>query len=244
VYFGIILIACILFGTVSCARDVFTPSESPAPASDFTYTVHSDTVAITGYSGPGGNVVIPEVIEGKTVTSIGKLSSFNCTNLTSVMIPSGVAYISDSAFYDCSYLSSIMVSKSNNNYQDIDGVLFSRDGTRLLCYPPGKQSTGYTIPDGVYAINDRAFWMCRNLTHVTIPDGVINIGHNAFAYCPNLTSIVVPSSVTSIGFRAFVRNCEEVGFGFLCEYSVFITCPRGSYAQQYCQENGIEHQLS
>jgi len=139
-----------------------------------------------------------------------------------------------------------MVSTVNNTYKDIDGVLFYRDGTTLLYYPPGKQDTNYTIPDGVYVIDAMAFWSCRNLTHVIVHDGVLNIGSNAFAYCTNLTSIIVPSSVTSIGFRAFVHSCgeAEIGIGIECKYSVSVTCPRGSYAQQYCIENGIEHQLT
>ncbi|MBI2441737.1 MAG: hypothetical protein HYV35_10245, partial [Lentisphaerae bacterium] len=63
-------------------------------AGDYTYTTNSDnTLTITRYTGPGGEVVIPSVIDGKTVTRIGKLAFSGDpfdppnTNLTSVTIP-------------------------------------------------------------------------------------------------------------------------------------------------------------
>jgi hypothetical protein len=35
----------------------------------FNYEIHEGTVTITGYTGPGGDVVIPDTMEGKRVTS-------------------------------------------------------------------------------------------------------------------------------------------------------------------------------
>ena len=61
-----------------------------APALDFTYTTNGGTITITGYTGPGGAVAIPENITGLPVTSIGIWAFAQCDDLTSVTIPNSV----------------------------------------------------------------------------------------------------------------------------------------------------------
>ena len=101
---------------------------------DWTYSISGSQATITGYSGVGGAVEIPAVVneisvvalgngwppifgDGNTtvtsvtipnsVTSIGEYAFGSCTNLTSVTIPDSVASIGSSAFYFCTNLISI-----------------------------------------------------------------------------------------------------------------------------------------
>jgi hypothetical protein len=67
---------------------------------DFDYTTTNGTITITGYTGPGGAVVIPGAINGLPVTSIGDKAFYACTSLTGISIPSGVASIGSSAFVE------------------------------------------------------------------------------------------------------------------------------------------------
>ncbi|MCX6921690.1 MAG: leucine-rich repeat domain-containing protein, partial [Verrucomicrobia bacterium] len=60
------------------------------PGEMCTYTTNNGTITITGYCGPGGNVTIPNTINGLPVTSIGSNTFHNCWNLTSVTIPDSV----------------------------------------------------------------------------------------------------------------------------------------------------------
>jgi len=56
-------------------------------------TNDDNTITITGYTGSGGDVTIPDTINGLLVTSIG-FGAFNyCTSLSSVTVPDSVTSI-------------------------------------------------------------------------------------------------------------------------------------------------------
>ncbi|MBO7315852.1 MAG: leucine-rich repeat domain-containing protein, partial [Paludibacteraceae bacterium] len=103
-----------------------------------------------------------------SVTRIGQ-HSFKSCGLTSVTIGSGVTDIGWYTFSSCRSLLAITVDENNENYCSIDGVLFDKAVTTIICYPAGKQETEYVIPDGVTCIGDCAFYGCSGLTSITIP---------------------------------------------------------------------------
>ena len=100
--------------------------------------------------------------------------------------PESVTSIRSSAFYGCSYLTSITIPSSVTS---IEGFVFSR------C----SNLTSITIPSSVTEIGGNAFSYCSSLTNITIPSSVTSIGGAAFYGCSSLTSITIPSSVTDIG---------------------------------------------
>lgn len=114
----------------------------------------------------------------------------NCNNLISITIPSSVTSIAY-AFYGCSNLASIDVDVSNEKYSSLDGILFNKDKTELICYPAGKTNNSYNIPNNVLNIGDSAFYGCASLTGVSIPASVEEIGYHAFSQCLNLTTLTV-----------------------------------------------------
>ena len=142
------------------------------------------------------------------VTSIGDSAFFDCTSLTSVTIPDSVTSIGEYAFYGCTSLTGIWVAEGNSHYaSDASGVLFNKDKTTLVQCPGAFAA--YTIPNSVTSIGADAFSYCRSLTSVTIPDSVTSIGESSFYKCTSLTSVTIPDSVTSIGYKAF-GSCESL----------------------------------
>ena len=138
------------------------------------------------------------------VTKIGSCVFYECTNLTSVIISSSVKYIHDLSFSGSTGLTSINVDKENQYYKSIDDVLFSKDETTIHTYPIGKKVINYIIPYRITEIGNGVFARCSGLTtSITIPDSVKKIGSYAFYDCIGLTSITIPNSVREIGERAF-----------------------------------------
>jgi hypothetical protein len=172
----------------------------------WTYTTTNGTITITGYTGPGGAVIIPDRIpdttNGLPVTSIGDGAFYECGGLTSVTIPNSVTSIGDFAFEFCTSLTAITVDGLNAFYSSVNGVLFNKSQTTLIQCPEGKAGS-YTIPNGVTSIGVYAFKSCISLTSVTIPNSVTSIGDDAFESCWSLNSVTIPNSVTSIGDHAF-----------------------------------------
>jgi len=81
-------------------------------AQDYTYTFDNNGgIAITGYTGPGGDVTIPDTIDGYLVTSIGDAAFYN-KFMTSVTIPNSVTSIGEEAFENCTSLTNVTIGAS------------------------------------------------------------------------------------------------------------------------------------
>ena len=158
------------------------------------YLVYEDetkTKLLACSSAATGEIVIP-----KSVTSIGESAFRDCTGLTSITIPNSVTSIGESAFSGCWGLTSITIP---NSVTSIGEGAFS--GCTGL--------TSITIPNSVTSIGGKAFYDCTGLTSITIPNSVTSIGDYAFAWCTGLTSATIGNSVTSIGKYAF-SDCNHL----------------------------------
>ncbi|MGH7941095.1 MAG: leucine-rich repeat domain-containing protein, partial [Limisphaerales bacterium] len=162
--------------------------------------------AFSAVDTPGNNLA--EVTIGNGVISIGRGAFEFCEKLTGIRIPKNVTSIGSGAFGGCFGLKSIIVDSNNAAYSSLDGVLFNKDQTELVQYPPGKAGS-YTIPNTVRNIADYALWNCPGLTSVTIPEGITEIKQEAFAGCYSLTNVIIPASVTNIGPNAF-NSCVSM----------------------------------
>ena len=196
---------------------------------DFQYQVNGDgTVTIMEYTGNGGDVAVPSMINGRNVTVIDNGAFHECENLTSVTIPYGVTAINGFAFVKCTSLVSVMIPES---------VTFIGDNVFLEC----KSLKSITIPSGVSSsLTYQTFTQCDSLESINvdknnstyssdngalldkdkktlifcprnkngtykIPDTVTSVREYAFCECRNLTSINIPSGITQIEHYAFSK---------------------------------------
>ncbi len=89
-----------------------------------------------------------------------------------------------------------------NGIQDEFGVMYSKDGERLL-KATQNLSGHYMIKEGTKVICNNAFRWCRSLTSINIPDSVTSIGDSAFCWCKSLTCINIPESVIKMEGNPF-----------------------------------------
>jgi hypothetical protein len=121
---------------------LLTPGAATAQYSwygDFQYIDNNgstDTVAITGYNGSGGEANIPGSVNGLRVTSIGNGAFFGCTGLVSVTIPSSVSSIDLEAFAGCPELTNLFFLGNAPSASPWGGV-FAGDNVAAAYYLPG-----------------------------------------------------------------------------------------------------------
>ena len=157
------------------------------------------------------------VIFSDSVTTIADGSFTDCTGLESVTIGKGCTSVTASAFTRNVNLVKFDVSEDNESYTSVDGVLYNKEKTAVVCYP--KSLSGeYVIPDTVTSIEKAAFENCNKLTKITIGSGVETVNPYAFNQCNLLATVVFKDSDTAnkkICERAFYYcgSLTEVDFG-------------------------------
>lgn len=136
-------------------------------------------------------------------------------------------------------LKSVTVSAANPNYKAVDGVLFSKNGKKLLCFPASKAVSAYTVPSGVETIVTYAIYNNSDLASLTLSDGLKTLNGCSVFQCENLKTVTVPASVkTFSGYYALGYMLENDSY--LTKMSDFtILGYNGTAAQTYANENGF-----
>ncbi len=123
-----------------------------------------------------------EIREG--TTAIVDTAFYNCTNLSSISIPNSVTKIRPQAFSGCSSLTNIT----------IPGIPTINERTFENCTSLNE----VTLQDGTTVINNYAFYGCSSLTAINWPSTLEKIGNYVFDDCSSLTSIVFPEGLTTL----------------------------------------------
>lgn len=175
-----------------------------------------------------GALVIPSVLGGYSVTTLGSYAFRNCTRLTSVTVPQSVTSIQDSAFNGCSGLTSMTLpfvglQRGNRRKREaLFGYIFGNSyysgGIKMTsCCTETSSGSSFYIPSALrkVVVTDEtlfgygAFSGLSGLTSIVIGDSVTSIEAEVFSGCSDLTNVVVGKGMTSIGSYAF-RGCSQL----------------------------------
>ena len=127
-------------------------------------------------------VILPDSLE-----KIGNRAFIN-TGLSSITIPKNVNEIMPDCFID-THLKEVIVASENKNFKAIDGVLYSKDGTKLVYYPSEKTDENYIAPSTVTRICKNAFFGNPYIKNITLSENVNFIESYAFSHLQSINSI-------------------------------------------------------
>jgi len=224
----------------------------------------ADCVGLTAVDLPEGTIKVDarafaDCVNLRTVnlppglSKIGVYAFKGCSSLEEFAIPEATTDVSSDAFRECVSLRSITVAPANRFFKTGEGVLFNKNRSVLVAYPPARPGATYAVPDSVTTISPWAFCQADYIEVVEVPDSVTEIGQGAFFSCGSLREIVLPSSVNyidDIAFRACMSlervvlpdRVNTLGWGVFLECpNVVVECTEGSPAWRYCEQNDIDH---
>lgn len=134
---------------------------------------------------------ISSAVIPSSVTEIGSLCYKGCAALKSVTIGKNVSCVGSGAFDQCYALKGFSVNEGNGYFTAWDGVLYSADKTKLICYPASKSGGDFTVPDTVISIEDYAFYSCFYLEKIVLPASISELSPLSFYKCAALKSFAL-----------------------------------------------------
>ena len=164
-----------------------------------------------------GTLVLHDAIK-----TIGEYAFYSCSNISKLIIGTGMTSIGGYAFWDCPNLATVNFNATNCTQ------MYTRTGTSFSNYKfysvfnSGTNNGGatpivsLTIGENVTKIPKYAFRYSNNLTcDIIIPDAVINIGEYAFANCSG-HNVIIGSGVTNIyeyafGYSSAINGTLSIG---------------------------------
>lgn len=160
--------------------------------------------------------IVTSVIIPSSVTKIGNSALRGCIAIETITLPEKIYSIGSYAFAGCSGLKTLEFPVSLNQIgtQAFMGCtgLSSIDvpGTTTVASGAFQNCTGLVMAT-ISAANysGSIFPGCTQLKTIVIPQGVNSIRDYAFSNCNTLDSISIPSTVWQIGYGAF-QNCSSL----------------------------------
>lgn len=116
-----------------------------------------------------------------------------CDSIKEVNFPAGITYIHLYYLAGCNNMKCINVDEANTAYCDVDGILYNKDLTTLVCYPYKSEITDLVLPDTLTSFT--IFLKALNLKNITCPNGLKSIG---IWNSPNLETVKFLSLNTAI----------------------------------------------
>ncbi|MEE3428055.1 MAG: leucine-rich repeat protein [Ruminococcus sp.] len=143
--------------------------------------------------------------------TIGLSDSALTDNYKSVKItlPASLKYIPDSTLPFFGELKTVIVDEENPYFCVKDGILYSKDYTRLVMCPTKNEIKEVIIPDTVTEIAKAAFCYCGNIEKIVFPESLEKMGNTLCTGCSSLKSVTIPKNIEKVPFQSF-QGCESL----------------------------------
>ncbi|MBQ7547246.1 MAG: leucine-rich repeat protein [Clostridia bacterium] len=186
--------------------------EGHAAYDHFSYRIVKNECVITGYTGTGDTLYIPESISGYPVTTIGEsafagnssikkvilpssvrrlcLGAFRETGINRIELPSTVIEVQTACFRDCKYL----------EYASFpDGIAYLAEALFRGC----EQLKRFVAPSTVERMEEAVFRNCSSLEEVVLPDSLQSMTEGGFYGCRSLRRLIIPCTVVGAEIQSF-----------------------------------------
>lgn len=125
----------------------------------------------------------------------------------SLFIPKSVLRIEEDGDYGIfnvfENITSINVDEENQIYRSVNGVLYFKDLSVLLCYPKCNTQQNFVIPNGVEEIYESAFNSSMYLKSIVMPNSLRFIRKRSFSHCEFLKVVQWSKKLETIERDAF-----------------------------------------
>ncbi len=211
----------------------------------FEFTYYLGGIGAVGYTGNAERLEIPKSCNGYPVISIAAESqiyyehSFQDTAAKELVLPATVKYgiyLSDyeiRSFYSKS-LESISVDENNPVFASYDGILYSKDYSRIYSVPAGISEVTLKPME---ILGKNTLTNLSNLRILKIGEGTKELEEDAIENCEHLEKVYIPDSVTTIAYEDSNGYVREAFNG--CPDNFVVYASAGSAGEAYAKKKGL-----
>ena len=190
-----------------------TEEDGIRTSGSFSYSVTRDnTICIEDCDSSDKDLVIPAEIDGMAVAELGP-RAFGSTPdqvYETISLPDSLNYISsNNPFIYCTSLKEIKLGSGNKDFVLSDGVLYTKDMKELICYPPKKSGSSYTVPDGVETVATAGIYSTE-LAEIKLPSSLKKTGNYSFSTNHNLKSADLSGTAVTNVSMALFADCPAL----------------------------------
>ena len=181
-------------------------------------------------------MIIPETINGKKVVEISDNAFKDCQKVITIVLPSAITHIGNSAFENCTSLKNIKIQNATNrsaivnNSKNIGATLpYSLKYIGEFAFKNCRKITDVKMTNSVIQLGKGCFYNCTVLSRINISNKINELPAGVFYCCVSLKRAVLPSSCKTIGVAAFYQcrslTSVNIPYGVTeIEYATFQTC--------------------
>ena len=138
-----------------------------------------------------------------SILSIGDGTFSDLNGLKEITIPKSVNNIGNNVFEGCNSLQKINVDNDNSDYCSDEGILYNKNKTTLITYPPGIKDNIFNTSEILEKIDNYSFYKNKFVNKIYLSKSIKYIGGKAFGDS-NLEEIYFKGDPPYIGDDAFL----------------------------------------